>query len=95
MHVAQLLDSLMITEYIEIVIALLPNRLIHLLPTRFPTLRQNRAKGWATHLVYIHLMQLARAYLLQHLECNGQTGALRFAQKQMYVLRHHDIAEDV
>src|ERR1700730_4740219 len=100
MHVSQLLNSLMITEYIEIVIALLPNRLIHLLPTlrqrrakawaRLPTLRQKRAKGRATHTV-----ELARAYLLQHLQCNGQTGAFRLTQQQMHVLRHHDIADNV
>ena len=91
MHVAQLLNSLVITEYIEIIIALLPNRLSYLLPT----LRQRRAKALATHLMHTHLMEFARAYLLKHLECNGQTGSLRFAQKQMHVLRHHDIAEDV
>jgi hypothetical protein len=41
MHLAQLLDSLMITQYIEIVIALLPNRLIHMLLLLRPTVAEN------------------------------------------------------
>jgi hypothetical protein len=44
-HVAQLLDSLMVTEYIEIVIALLPNRLIHCSPLDFPPFAKTGRKG--------------------------------------------------
>ena len=39
--------------------------------------------------------QLPRYHLLQHLDGNRERRALRFADQQMHVLRHHDISVNV
>ena len=38
--------------------------------------------------------QLLRRDLLEHLYHHGQLRSFRFAQKQVHVLRHHDITDD-
>ena len=86
MHVLQLLDALLVTPHVEIMEAQLPEARQSLFA---PIEAQRQLRGRGAPLA----AQRARDALFEHLHHRGRRAARRFADQQVDVFGHDDIAD--